>query len=92
MPIARILTIPLMLTGLILAGCSQTSFLDENMGRSVQTAAYNQTIDPYAGQTTDPIEGMDGQSAVDAYEGYRSGFKGQKASPGAQMGGTGMTY
>jgi hypothetical protein len=79
----KIIAASLMMGGL-LAGCaSAPTTLEKNYGRSVETAKYNQMVDPRAGEVTGPVEGMDGQGAVTTLQGYRSGFESKKSSSSA---------
>jgi hypothetical protein len=51
------------------AGCSSSgpvyeeTLLDKNWGRSVETAKYNQILNPDAGKNLTPVEGLDGKAA-----------------------------
>jgi len=38
-------------------------YLDDNWGRSVESARFNQTLDPEAGLEVKPVEGLDGRAA-----------------------------
>lgn len=81
MPSVKILAISLMLGVFFLTGCcSSTTMLEENWGRSFETAFFKQTIDPQAGQTPEPVEGIDAQSTLRTLQGYRGQFKGGSAS------------
>jgi hypothetical protein len=51
-----------------LYGCAGTatgrqSRLDQNWGRSFESALYNQTLNPEAGKNLEPVEGIDGSAA-----------------------------
>jgi len=68
----------------LFAGCSGTAgnnpfreetLLDKNWGRSVETAKYNQTLDPEAGKNLAPVEGLDGQAASYAVDKYENSFR-----------------
>ena len=68
----------------LFAGCSGTAgnnpfreetLLDKNWGRSVETAKYNQTLDPEAGKNALPVEGLDGKAAGYAVDKYDNSFK-----------------
>ncbi|SDB29069.1 hypothetical protein SAMN05660653_01391 [Desulfonatronum thiosulfatophilum] len=50
-------------------------YLQDNWGRSVQTANYNQTLNPTAGLTKAPVEGIDPKAAAHSVERYRESFK-----------------
>ncbi len=72
MPSVKLTVTSLMLGGLLLAGCTtSTTMLDDNWGRSVETATFNQTLDPQAGESTEPVEGMSGQNALTILTGSR---------------------
>lgn len=65
------------------AGCSSTgdhafreeTLLDKNWGRSVETAKYNQMLDPEAGKKVAPVEGLDGRAAGYAVDKYENSFR-----------------
>ena len=68
----------------LFSGCSGTAgnnpfreetLLDKNWGRSVETAKYNQTLDPEAGKNALPVEGLDGKAAGYAVDKYDNSFK-----------------
>ena len=68
----------------LFAGCSgpagnnpfrEETLLDKNWGRSVETAKYNQTLDPEAGKNALPVEGLDGKAAGYAVDKYDNSFK-----------------
>jgi len=68
----------------LFAGCSgpagnnpfrEETLLDKNWGRSVETAKYNQTIDPEAGKNLAPVEGLDGKAAGYAVDKYENSFR-----------------
>ena len=47
-----------------LFGCAQqATTLDRNWGRSFESARYNQILNPKAGKSLEPIEGIDGPTA-----------------------------
>lgn len=70
---------------LLFIGCSngnislrgETEF-DKNLGRSYETAKYNQIANPEAGKNINPIEGLEGNAADNAVEGYQDSFKQSK--------------
>jgi PBP1b-binding outer membrane lipoprotein LpoB len=76
---ATAIIISLALSAIFLTGCGQRTLLDDNWGRSVKTAAFNQTLDPDAGLTAAPVEGMDGQSAANTLQRYRDSFRADEA-------------
>jgi len=68
----------------LFAGCSgpagnnpfrEETLLDKNWGRSVETAKYNQIIDPEAGKNLAPVEGLDGKAAGFAMDKYENSFR-----------------
>jgi hypothetical protein len=68
----------------LFAGCSgpagnnpfrEETLLDKNWGRSVETAKYNQTLDPEAGKNLAPVEGLDGQAAGYTVDKYENSFR-----------------
>jgi hypothetical protein len=70
----KVLTSALALASL--AGCmSTTPQLDSKFGQAVNAAKAQQTIDPEAGQKADPVTGVDGVAAKEAFDRYRESFK-----------------
>ena len=61
------------------------SMLDRNWGRAYETAKHNQILDPDAGKTTDPVEGLDGDAAERNMNNYKSGG-GPKQAPATEFG------
>jgi phage tail tape-measure protein len=65
----------------LFAGCSGTggihkeTLLDQNWGRSVETAKYNQILNPDAGKDLTPVEGLSGKAAGITVEKYENSFK-----------------
>jgi hypothetical protein len=51
------------------------TLLDQNWGRSVETAKYNQYLDPEAGKSLTPVEGLDGKAAGYTVDKYENSFK-----------------
>lgn len=74
----------------LIVGCSAPTLLDQNWGRSVETARYNQTLNPDAGSNEQPVEGLDGHSAASALEHYRTTFTPQETSSGHDTKVTGL--
>jgi hypothetical protein len=65
----------------LLAGCSTwqgQTYTAENWGRSFESAKFNQTLNPDAGKTLEPVEGLDGTAADHSVESYKTSFKGEK--------------
>ncbi len=75
--------------GIFVMGCAP-SMVDENWGRSLETARYNQTFNPQAEKNLSPVDGMDGQSAVNTIESYRQGFSKGEAAAGYDVKATGI--
>jgi len=70
--------IPLLsaMAAVLLAGCvSQSPVLDRKFGSAVESAKATQTLDPNAGRSAGPVNGIDGPSAASAMERYRDSFK-----------------
>ena len=66
------------------------SRLDENWGRSFESAKYNQILNPDAGKKLDPVTGLDGQAADAGIQQYRKSFSQQGAtSTGSSVSGAG---
>jgi hypothetical protein len=65
----------------LFAGCSSSgpvyeeTLLDKNWGRSVETAKYNQILNPDAGKNLAPVEGLDGIAADNSVQKYENSFK-----------------
>jgi type IV pilus biogenesis protein CpaD/CtpE len=55
------------------------SKLEQNWGRSYESAKYNQMLNPEAGSLTDPVTGIDGEAAEKNVQKYRKSF--EKESP-----------
>ena len=65
----------------LFAGCSSSgpvyeeTLLDKNWGRSVETAKYNQILNPDAEKNLTPVEGLSGKAAGNSVEKYENSFK-----------------
>lgn len=62
----------------LLAGCaasSSTPNYDKRFGDAVREARVRMTINPNAGRNPDPVAGMDGRAAYEAYGRYQDSFK-----------------
>ena len=65
----------------LFAGCSSSgpvheeTLLDKNWGRSVETAKYNQILNPDAGKNLTPVEGLDGKATDNSVKKYEDSFK-----------------
>ena len=66
------------------AGCSSSgpvheeTLLEKNWGRSVETAKYNQILNPEAGKDFKAVEGLDGVSSDNTVNKYHESFKEKK--------------
>ena len=73
----------LLVLSFILSGCyngnlpepQRMYYLQNNWGQSQETAKYRQTLNPEAGLTAEPVEGLDGQAADLAVDKYRETFR-----------------
>ena len=81
----------LMVLFFFLLGCagnlqeSQRSYyLQDNFGRSLEAAKYRQTLNPEAGLTAEPVEGLEGRSADMAVDKYRESFE-EKVDPQQEL-------
>ena len=72
-----------MIAGLVcmVVGCASSSpipedsSLERNWGRSYESALYLQTANPEAGQSQEPITGMNGGASENIIEGYENSFE-----------------
>ena len=84
----RFLALIVMIAALsIYGGCSkgnisirEESLLEENWGRSFESAKYNQILNPEAGKKEERVEELDGEAAQQAVEQYRKSFGGKPGS------------
>lgn len=61
---------------LLMTACvSNTPRLDQHFGESVRSAIAQQTMNPAAGQNTDPVKGIDGKAANETMGRYQTTFK-----------------
>ena len=90
MIIKRLYISSLIAGAIAIAGCTGPTMLDQNWARSVETARYNQILNPQAGQNLDPVEGLDGQSAENILEAYRQSLKAGEKSSGYDIKLTGI--
>jgi hypothetical protein len=51
------------------------TLLDQNWGRSVESAKYNQYLDPEAGKNPKTVEGLNGEAARNSVNRYENSFK-----------------
>ena len=71
----------LIIVGIIVAvsmvsACSgNDTLLQQNWGKSYETAAYNQTLNPDADKTLKPVDSLEGQTAENGHQKYQDGFK-----------------
>ena len=65
----------------LFAGCSSSgpvyeeTLLDKNWGRSVETAKYNQILNPGAEKNLAPVEGLSGMATDNSVQKYENSFK-----------------
>ncbi len=60
-----------------LAGCTSTApYLDWNFRYATTTLIQQQTLNPEAGKSTDPVQGLDGPAAINVMGGYQRSFTG----------------
>jgi hypothetical protein len=72
---------------LFLASCSSTSpqqesLLDQNWGRSFESAKYNQILNPDAEKNLEPVTGLDGTVSESVVTNYKKSFKKGASSSG----------
>lgn len=67
---------------ILFAGCSgpgqlyrEETALDKNWGRSVESAKFNQILNPEAGKDLKPVEGLSGDAAGYTVDKYENSFK-----------------
>jgi hypothetical protein len=79
------------LTSLMLvAGCvAKTPHYDERFGDAVRDARLAQTLNPEADKNRDPVLGLDGRAAREAYTNYQESFKEPPAAVDVSVGSTG---
>ena len=56
------------------SGCTRPTTLGANTGIAYSLAKQNQTLDPLAGENTEPVVGLDGGAAAIEMNTYRKGF------------------
>jgi len=80
----------LMALGMVsLTGCvSRGAYIESTLGESLAQTKASQTLNPEASLNTDPVTGLDGQSATNAINSYEQSFKSQ-ASPSTGAGAVG---
>ena len=86
----RLVISSLIVSIIVIAGCAGPSVLEQNWGRSVETARFNQTLNPKAGENLEPVTGLDAESAGNALETYRRSFKAEDKSGGYNIKLTGI--
>ena len=65
----------------LVSACSgPDTLLEKNWGKSYESVAYNQTLNPDADKTLKPVDSLDGQSAENDLQRYRDGFKAKEAA------------
>ncbi|MDT8380435.1 MAG: hypothetical protein RQ739_16250 [Desulfotignum sp.] len=72
----RMITAALLTGTLLLCACANPRYvqLDNDRGRSYEIARFNMIIDPEAGLSAMPMEGIDGQAGEKTYKKYQAGF------------------
>lgn len=68
----------------LLSGCARYYYqgeppLEKNWGRSFESAKYNQTLNPEAGDNLAPVEGLDGEAAEGVWKDHLKKEAGAKA-------------
>jgi len=68
------------LAAVLLAGCAglppvETREFDARFGDAVRQARAQQTLNPDAGRSADPVSGIDGVAAQNTIEQYQKGFR-----------------
>jgi hypothetical protein len=65
-----------------ISACSGTDTLSQrNWGKSYETAAYNQMLNPDADENLKPVDSLDSQAAKNTHKKYRDSFKTKAAKP-----------
>ena len=65
-----------------ISACSGTDTLSQrNWGKSYETAAYNQMLNPDADENLKPVDSLDSQAAKNSHKKYRDSFKTKSAKP-----------
>ena len=60
----------------LVSACSgPDTLLEKNWGKSYESAAYNQTLNPDADKNLKPVDSLDGQAAENVQQKYQDGFK-----------------
>jgi len=60
----------------LVSACSvPDTLLEKNWGKSYESAAYNQTLNPDADKTLKPVDALDGQASKNLHQKYQDGFK-----------------
>ena len=57
------------------SGCTRPTTLGANTGIAYNLAKQNQTLDPLAGENTEPVVGLDRNAAAIEMNTYRKGFE-----------------
>ena len=66
----------MVLTVAMLCACTtSTPYFDSRFGDTVNTAKALQTLNPDASRNSDPVAGIDGNSAKEAIDRYQNSFK-----------------
>ena len=56
----------------------RVDYLEQNWGKSFESAKKNQILNPEAGKTVEPVIGIDGQVAEHNVDNYKKSFEKQK--------------
>ncbi len=59
----------------IAVGCAGPSRLEKDFGNSFNRAISNQILNPEAGESVEPVSGLDGEAAQATLEKYRKDFE-----------------
>jgi hypothetical protein len=76
----KLMTMGAILAGMLLfSACTVTNpryaLISDERGRSYEIVRFNQIINPEAGFSAGPVEGIDGQAGDMIYKNYQDGFK-----------------
>lgn len=83
MKITRCMTLAcLAIAASLIVGCAPTR-LELDYGTSQRLVKMNQILDPQAGQTDEPLTGMDGEAAKNSHVEYRQSFSGSQSYKGS---------
>ena len=63
---------------LVVSACASQTLSQRNWGKSYETAAFNQTLNPDADQTLKSVDDLDPQAAQNSMQRYQETFKEKK--------------